>query len=312
MLVIERKCCMDLFSVYLGINGGLHDLSISVPGDLCSRFGSWGSAGEIVWRVGLETYDRAAFHHGVRGSNCSAKQTVCRPLGKNWRKTAIELVVSLSSASIHDKNCQVSVNKMWFYTRDKTKNSCYFTRKVKRNTQLYLFPFSGLTLLVYLLLPWRSDVAAELRLNCLFVHLFAWFRTHHRQAKRATPDEGVHLPRTNKRRRKHGGLCWPFSHPPPNQFHCVYLNCQRSFRCSSTDTNGIRVLGDFNFHADSPDCTPTVDSFDCVQDCFGFIWPHWFIHSLSHTYTHGRAPSFFSAWSHKLQADFIYMSVSHI
>lgn len=32
------------------------------------------------------------------------------------------------------------------------------------------------------------------QLNCLFVHLFAWFRTHHWQAKRATPDEGVYLP----------------------------------------------------------------------------------------------------------------------
>lgn len=61
------------------------------------------------------------------------------------------------------------------------------------------------------------------------------------------------------------GLRWPFLLPPPNQFHFVYLNCQRSFRCRGTDTNGIRVPGDFNFHVDSPDCTPAADSFDCVR-----------------------------------------------
>lgn len=164
------------------------------------RLGRWDCVACGPWDVRLGCLPPRGQREQLQ-SQTNSLQTIS---GKNGRKTAIELVVSLSSASIHDKNCQVSVNKTWFYTREKTKNSCYFTRKEKRNTQLYLFPFLGLTLLVYLLLPWRSNVAAELQLNCLFVHLFAWFRTHYRQAKRATPDEGVHLPRTNKRRRKHG------------------------------------------------------------------------------------------------------------
>ena len=55
----------DLFLLYLGINRRLHDLSVSVPGDLSSRFGSRGSAGEVVSCVGLKTHNGAAFHHGV-------------------------------------------------------------------------------------------------------------------------------------------------------------------------------------------------------------------------------------------------------
>lgn len=66
---------MHVFSLYLGINCRLHDLSISVPGDLGSRFGSRGSAGEIVWCVGLKTYNRAALHHRVCRRNCKEKQT---------------------------------------------------------------------------------------------------------------------------------------------------------------------------------------------------------------------------------------------
>lgn len=62
----------------------------------------------------------------------------------------------------------------------------------------------------------------------------------------------------------------------------MYLNCQRSFRCRGTDTNGIRVLGDFNFHADSPDCTPAVDSFDCA----GLLWSHLATVIYTHTHTH--------------------------
>lgn len=84
-----------------------------------------------------------------------------------------------------------------------------------------------------------------------------------------------------------GGACWPsspplppFSLPLPNQFRCVYLNCQRSFRRGGTDANGIRVPGDFNFHADSPDCTPAVDSFDCA----GLLWSH--LATLIYTHTH--------------------------
>lgn len=56
---------MDLFLLYLGINRGLHDLAVSVPGDLGSRLGSRGSAGEVVSCVGLKTYNGAALHHGV-------------------------------------------------------------------------------------------------------------------------------------------------------------------------------------------------------------------------------------------------------
>lgn len=100
------------------------------------------------------------------------------------------------------------------------------------------------------------------------------------------------------------GCCPPppplpsLSLPPPNQFRCVYLNCQRSFRRGGTDANGIRVPGDFNFHADSPDCTPAADSFDCA----GLLWSHLatlicahthvsFSHrlALTHTWTDTRA-----------------------
>lgn len=66
--------CTDLLSLYLGINCSLHDLSISVPGDLSSRFGSRGSAGEVVRCVGLQTYNGATFHHRVRGRNCEAAE----------------------------------------------------------------------------------------------------------------------------------------------------------------------------------------------------------------------------------------------
>lgn len=66
----------DLFSLYLGINCSFHDFSISVPGDFSSRFGSRGSAGEVVRCVGLETYNGAAFHHRVRGRNCNAETNI--------------------------------------------------------------------------------------------------------------------------------------------------------------------------------------------------------------------------------------------
>lgn len=125
----------------------------------------------------------------------------------------------------------------------------------------------------------------------MFVHLFAWFRTHRILLPRPITGSGGH---------KHGRVCvcvvgkgaWrgapllhlfpPFSLPLPNQFRCVYLNCQRSFRRGGTDANGIRVPGDFNFHADSPDCTPAVDSFDCA----GLLWSH--LATLIYTHTHAH------------------------
>lgn len=66
---------IDLFSLYLGVKHIFHDLSISVPGDLSSRFGSRGSAGEVVRCVGLQTHNRATLHHRVRGGNCKTEQT---------------------------------------------------------------------------------------------------------------------------------------------------------------------------------------------------------------------------------------------
>lgn len=72
----------------------------------------------------------------------------------------------------------------------------------------------------------------------------------------------------------------------------MYLNCQRSFRCRGTDTNGIRVLGDFNFHADSPDCTPTVDSFDCA----GLLWSH--LGALIYSHKHARAQTQVSTYAY--------------
>lgn len=62
---IEASSEIAAFSPYLGINGRLHGLPVSVPGDLSSRFGPRGSAGEIVRCVGLETNDGAALHHRV-------------------------------------------------------------------------------------------------------------------------------------------------------------------------------------------------------------------------------------------------------
>lgn len=44
------------------------------------------------------------------------------------------------------------------------------------------------------------------------------------------------------------------------------------------------MLGDFNFHADSPDCTPAVDSFDCA----GLLWSHLATLIYTHTYTYGH------------------------
>lgn len=166
------------------------------------RLGRWDCVACGPWDVRLGCLPPRGQREQLKSkTNAAQKKTI---LGKSWRKTEIELVVSLSSASIHSNIAKRLLTRRGFKSQEKTKNSCYFRTNEKRNIQPYLFPFLGLTLLVYLLLPWRSDVAAELQLDCLFVHLFAWFRTHHRQAKRATPDEGVYLPRTNKRRRKHG------------------------------------------------------------------------------------------------------------
>lgn len=61
----EASSEIAAFRPYLGINGRLHGLPVSVPGDLSSRFGPRGPAGEIVRCVGLETNDGAALHHRV-------------------------------------------------------------------------------------------------------------------------------------------------------------------------------------------------------------------------------------------------------
>lgn len=96
---------------YLGINCSLHDLSISVPGDLSSRSGSRGSAGEIVRCVGLQTYNGATLHHGVWRRNCKAEQTYSSTQKNSLRlqagtesrrgHTVIEHAAALSSASIY-------------------------------------------------------------------------------------------------------------------------------------------------------------------------------------------------------------------
>lgn len=152
--------------------------------------------------------------------------------------------------------------------------------------------------------------------DCLFVHLFAWFRTHR-----------VLLPRPirGRGRRKHACVCvcvlcvgggvWraaplppplpPFSLPLPNQFRCVYLNCQRSFRRGGTDANGIRVPGDFNFHADSPDCTPAVDSFDCA----GLLWSH--LATLIYAHTHASRIAWHSP-THTLRERPCAYNISHL
>lgn len=60
--------CAVVF-LYLGVYGRVHDLSVSVPGDLGGRLGPRGAAGEVVGCVGLHTYDRTPLHHRVCGGN---------------------------------------------------------------------------------------------------------------------------------------------------------------------------------------------------------------------------------------------------
>lgn len=150
---------INLFSPYLGINCCLHNLSISVPGDLSSRFGSWGSAGEVVWCVGLKTYNRAALHHRVWGRNYKAEQTYhskqnkkkhysCRPKHSH-SLTDIELAVALCSASIccnSKRGKQFLVMTMclltrWSFKLEKSTNSCHVKKETKNTNKLNLIYF---------------------------------------------------------------------------------------------------------------------------------------------------------------------------
>lgn len=78
-------------------------------------------------------------------------------------------------------------NKVFIQMGEKTENCCHLEKK-----RLNLIYFLSWDYHYYSICSYCSRVMFQV--NCLFVHLFAWFRTHHWQAKRATADEGVYLP----------------------------------------------------------------------------------------------------------------------
>lgn len=171
---------IDLFSLHLGINCSLHDLSVSIPSDLSSRFGSWGFAGEVMWCVGLKTYNRATFHYRIWRRNCKEEQTnkktrySSRPVQRHKKSHAdIAIAVALSSASIY---CNSKRGKQYLLIALCLFNKVLFQAGKRPRTVVILkkkhstlfISFLGAALLLYLLLLLQSDVSTEL-LICSFI-----------------------------------------------------------------------------------------------------------------------------------------------
>lgn len=205
---------IDLFSLYLGINCRLHDLSISVPGDLSSRFGSWGSAGKVVWCVGLKTYNRAALHHRVWRRNCKAEQTY-----HSKQKNSLQLQASTEPQRSHtDIELRLLLAQHQYIATEKEANNifvrpcvclirCSF-RQEKRPRTVVLWKkdstlftsFLGtniITLFALTVAKWCFNWIAYL---FIYLHGFA-----HTTGKPSVPPlMKASISPTNKRRHKHG------------------------------------------------------------------------------------------------------------
>lgn len=204
--------CKDLFSLYLGINCSLHDLSISVPGDLSSRFGSRGSAGEVVWCVGLKTYNRAAFHQRIWRRNCKAEQTnkkthySSRPAQSH--KVILILSLQLLLAQHQYTATAKEANNIVFWPCVYLTRCCFRQKKrprtvviKKKHTHSTLFiSFLGssiITLFALTVAEWCFNWIAY-----LFIYLHGFARTTGKPS--VPPLMKASISPTNKRRRKHG------------------------------------------------------------------------------------------------------------
>lgn len=202
---------MDPFSLYLGINCILHDLSISVPSDLSSRFGTRGSAGEVMRCVGLKTYNRATFHYRIWRRNCKEEQTneitrySSRPAQNHTESPAdIELAVALSSASIYCNSIRGKqyllkalglFNKVLSQT-EKRPGTVVILKKTF-NLIYFLSWSSIITLFALTVAEWCFNWIAY-----LFIYLHGFARTTGKPS--VPPLMKASISPTNKRKRKHG------------------------------------------------------------------------------------------------------------
>lgn len=203
-----------MFSLYLGINCSLHDLSISVPGDLSSRFGSRGSAGEVMWCMGLKTYNRATFHYRIWRRNCKEEQTNKQKNSLQLQAstepqkshTDIEHAVALSSASIY-RSSKVGkqyllmavclFNKVLFQTEKKRQEQLSFGKKKHSTLFISFLGSSIITLFALTVAEWCFNWIAY-----LFIYLHGFARTTGKPS--VPPLMKASISPTNKRRRKHG------------------------------------------------------------------------------------------------------------